>query len=54
MKVDIEQKLLKLFPVQRREDKVHPNSVSTINSTILNVLENISIETIVNTLNSEL
>ena len=47
MEVDLEGGLLKLFPVRLRHDKLHANSIATINSTMLNVLRHITLETII-------
>ena len=42
--MEIDDCHVSLFPIMIRDDKNYPNSVSTINSTVENVMESISIE----------
>lgn len=47
VEVDKERRLLRLYPIRHRPDKVHPNSLSTIESTVRNVLEHVHIEDLI-------
>ena len=45
--MELQENVLKLYPVRRRVDKTYPNAISTISSTIHNLLDHIEIEDLI-------
>lgn len=50
IEVDQASHTLRLYPIRHRPDKTHPNSVTTIDSTIRNVMEHVHIEHLITAL----
>ena len=50
MQVHLDRGVVELFPIRHRTDKTHPNSVVTIESTIENVMDHITVEDLIHTI----
>ena len=50
IEVDRKENILQLYPIRHRSDKIHPNSIVTVQSTIKNVVDHIHIEDLLKSL----